>query len=154
MPAHEAARSPYIKSGRHRLTEPTKRFPRGRRAQTLRKMSPTQTQSRLLEGWLLSVAALLPNDDVACLLLILTMFAAGADCRAWLLDGFRCDCIRTFLDPVVLEVAWRVLCWSALQTTTYISRKARAWMYAHGLSYARIPPLGGTAATLMFPSDH
>ncbi|GJE89808.1 hypothetical protein PsYK624_059160 [Phanerochaete sordida] len=124
-------------------------------------MSPTHARARaprdapaLLAGCVLPLLALLPGDDVACLLLIGALLAAGGGARAALLDGFRCDCIRIFLHPRFLDVAGRGAWWGATSGAAYLARKAHAWTAAHGFSNARIPQMSGTTATLMFPSDH
>lgn len=97
--------------------------------------------------------ARLPDDDVACLVLICAMLVAGGACRRWLIDGFRCDCIRIFLHPRFLEYAYRALRGCVRRgRVAWVSR--RAWTVTcsatAGLSHARItPPATGVPATLV-----
>ena len=104
-----------------------------------------QQWSTLLEC-LISVLAFLPDEDVACLILIVTLYSAGGTSRDWLFDGFRCDCIKLFLHPQFLEFVCRTL---EPAIRLWLVSAKRCLGRRITFSSASKPMMSGTLATLV-----
>lgn len=86
------------------------------------------------------------DDDVACLILIITMLSAGEDIRNSLFDGFRCDCIKIFLHPLFLEFVYRTILWWIFYGVAGLRRKAHAYC---SRCMARITGAPGVSSALV-----